>query len=673
MKSRLNSVLRLITVALIFLTPFGAKAQWQVIKGTRKSPVFETQVMTRYVQLGKTRSLAAVIQNSKVHSKLYPHFQETNPDDLAKYLLKSFSRNFSKEKLESVNLYRAETPFDEIRLMIKKRKNDFLISFAFVKKTFLYRSYNETDFFQRLFIATQNQKAKEGKNASFYFFHLPVAPMFWVPTEAWAQGFSFDSSELLRSIDSLRGRVNLNSINNLVFAAQQIGPSINGVSASIDRASGGFQEGAKGIERSLDKMTDTVSDPKTMAKAGVGLGVGIGVGTMFSNAAAMVVNSAFTGVKNLFLDLLSLYRPGEKEQLLKEATQSWGEYEALQKEMFLYEKQIQDIEIALQMTSGKSVEEIFDVNGVKAVSSGLSGRTTAPACGTDEKLFNIDQVSQLKAISSAIQNDSNVKEHLCQKLNQTMDLVEGLANEMNITRALISKNMLVTYNNILENKQKSLEGPEVIDKAVKECRSLIEKRKSALEGRYKTWKCADQRGPEDCRDLKMILEQIPKRLKSCDQKSEEILSSYDSNYLNLAKSIEQMQTKMDQKMENFLRADCVAEDQKPFCNGEDGVIRQVKQAYNTKLEEMKKSYCPDLKADRFKLGRNVLAGNLKSQQDLNPVDMSSSPKSDRFQPQQDLRSPASVGEGSSGEGSNFIGRAWNSFWGGIQSVFKWFF
>ncbi len=632
----------------VLLLAFQSQAAgWQVIKANIKNKNFETSVALRTVKLGKTESLAAVMQNSRISSKLYPNFKKTTTDDIAKYLLKSYPQKYQKESLESVQLYRTENNLEYIRLMVKKRKNDFLISFALVKKPFLYRSYNETDLLQRIFIAEENKKIGDKKSASILKLLM---------NEAQAAGFSYDTQSLLDSFNNAKNKFDFSKLNDLVYASQQIAPSINALSTSVDRQGAGFTQAARGIESSINKL----SDPKNQLLAGTGFGIGVGVGTMFSNVAVMAVSSAYTGIKNLFLDLLSLYRPGERDKLLAESNQAWADYENLQKEMYLYEKQLQDLELALQVASGKPLEQIFDLSDEKNLSKNPSlNGTGGVACRGS---YTTEQLDQLKRIGLALQSDPNVKKQLCQKLDSIMDMIEDLSYQMNVTRALISKNILVAYNNIIENKQKALEGPDVINKAAKECRSLAEKRHEALQERYEAWKCDDQKNSQDCADLKSIMDGVSKRIQNCNQKSSDVMASYDSNYLSLAKSMENMQNKMDERMDDFLKSDCDSRDPKSYCQGQDGVMVKVKKAYNARLAQMKASQCPNLKTDRFGLKSDVLAGQLKTQADLNPVSTSNS------------RSPASVSssQNENTPSGNIFSRMWNGFVGGLKSLLSWF-
>ncbi len=684
-----------VSVFFAFLvTPILSFAGWSFFEASTRNEIFKTHVLIREVTMGRTQSLAAVIQNTRSSSKLYPDFSKETPDNVAHYLLKTFSLKFEKEKIESVYLYRTETKTDHIRLMVKKRKNDFLISFAFVKKTLLFRGYNETDFFQRLFIASENQKSNEKMNSKLF-----QIPGILLEQTAYAAGFSSDAGNLLGSVNQVMGQANLNGSNNFIFAAQQISPaitnganqiagslrggvaSLNGVSSGLNNLSGSFAAGSRGIETSLNNLGNQITNPKNAVLMGAGFMVGGAIGTMFSNAVALVVNSAYTALKTAVLDFFDIYNPGEKEKLLAEVNQSWGEYQSLEKEMYMHEQQLQNLEIALQLASGKTVEELFDVNPNQfSQSRGTNISGSANSC-QPATAIDPSQIENLKNLAAMIKGNPEIRKQLCQKMDQTMDLIESTATEMNIVRTQISKNMLVTYNNVMENRQRSLRTPQVVGKAIKECKSNANEASQAHAERFSKWKCSSHPDTSDCVTLKDLMADIPKEIENCDRKGRDILERDDDNYIKTASSLRDWRKKMNGLTDDFLRSECTAESNKDYCNKQDGTVTQVKKKYNANLEEMKKSQCEDLKTIRFQLNPKVLAGNLpQSQSALTPLPTPNIVSASGELFTGEIRAPAAVASSDGGNSDavkpsepNFIVRGWNAFMGGVKSFFKWFF
>ena len=687
--------MKFFVLILFFLAPNLSFASWNFFEGTTKNEIFQSHVLIREVAMGRTQSLAAVIQNTKASSTLYPDFKKETPDNVAHYLLKTFSTKFEKEKLESVYLYRTETKTDHIRLMVKKRKNDFLISFAFVKKQFLFRGYNETDFFQRLFIASENQKSNEKMTTKLF-----LIPGILLEQQSYAAGFSSDAGNLLGSVNQVMGQANLKGANNFIFASQQIGPSIingasqiagslrggvtslNGLSSAGNRLADSFAAGSRGIESSLNNLGKVVTNPKTALIMGAGFMVGGAIGTMFSNAVALVVNSAYTALKTAVLDFFDIYNPGEKEKLLAEVNQSWGEYQSLEKEMYMHEQQVQNLEIALQLASGKTVEELFDVNPNQlSQSQGIKPNASLNSCQPSTAM-DPSQIENLKSLAAMIKGNPEIRKQLCQKLDQTMDTIESMATEMNIVRTQISKNMLVTYNSVIENKQRSLHTPQVVSKAIKECKANAEDASKAHSDRFSKWKCSSHPETEDCVTLKKLIAEIPKEIEICERKGRDIIERDDDQYIKTASSLRLWRQKMNGLTDDFLRSECTAESNRDYCSKQDGTVTQVKKIYNANLDKMKKSQCEDLKTARFQLNTKVLAGKLPAAQaDLTPLSTQNLVAASGDIGAIDARLPAgdaaldraNPDDVKPSEPNNFIVRGWNAFMGGVKSFFKWFF
>jgi len=670
-------------------------ANWSHFKVAEKGDVFQSHVLVREVKIGKATVLAAILQNTKVSSSLYNDFNKVQADDVAKSLLKSFSPKYEKEMLENVSLYRTQTDLDHIRLLVKKRKNDFLISFAFVKRAYLYRSYNETDFFQRLFIASENKKSAESKTSKL--FHLPTL-LFSEPAQA--AGFSLDGSGLLSSINTVSRSVHLNSLGNFSFAAQNIYSNLDQLTNSINNGANAINNGAKGlqqtttalqaipgatsslktsidsgaktIESSLGTATKTIKDPKTWVAAGAAFQVG----TMFSNVVALGVNTAYTAMRNVLLDFLSIYKPGEKEKILEQADRAWREYESLSEQMYQLEKEMQDLEIALQLATGKSIEEIYnlDEKELSNATSPIHSSLASKACTPGNK-SPINEIEKLRGLAQAINNNPEVRRKLCERVDRNMELIEKLATELTLVRTRLSNSMFVTYNTIYKDKQSSLEAPTVTNKAIKDC---IENAKADIksdEYRLEKWNC--DRSPNDtrCESLKKFIEKSKKDIANCDQKGALVLARDDEQYIATRAALANSKDQMDLAMEEFLMADCEGGAKESYCKGQIASAAKVKAAYNKGLSDLKSNQCRDtnLKAERFSMSKEVYSGNLPtSQMGLTPITTGASVSSsaNEIPSDQATRKPAS--SDSTVSESNGFAKSWNAFLNGVKSLFSWF-
>lgn len=664
-------------------------AHWEFVNVYNKTEIFNSHVLLREVKIGKSMAMAAIVQNSRVSAKLYPDFSKVQPDDVARYLLKSFSPKFDKEMLESVSLYRTETDLDHVRLMVKKRKHDFLISFAFVKKAFIYRSYNETDFFQRLFIAVENKKAGEAKTSKL--FHLPTLLM---PQTAWAADFSMGIDTLLGSIGSVSNQASVSSLSNLAFASQNLDPAtiknatdslsrganaLEAIPSSADRLSGSIFASSKTIEgglhtasTSVDRLTDTVKDPKLWIAGGALFQLG----TMFSNAVALGVNYAFKAMRDILYDFLSIYKPGEKEKLLEQADRAWREYEGLAAQMYQREKDLQELEIALQLASGTSVEQIYnlDEKSLSKDKKSLKLSGTQNSCSA-ESLPSIGEIEKLRQLAESIKTQPGVIEALCKRVDRNMDLIEGLSSELALVRTKLSNSMMVTYNNIYSDKLSSLKAPEVIDKAIKECASNAKEEIKADEFRYKKWNCDNNPTDDRCKELKKFIEETKGDIAQCDEKGKIVLARDDDQYIKTRKSLRESKARMDDAMSSFLRADCIEENKQPYCQGTDGVVVKVKKAYNTSLLSIKAKACPNLKSDRFDLNPKVAAGELPATQtEITPtITSSTNIVSTDVTSDGATRAPATeTADSGDPNKPNLLMRGWNSFISTMKSLFSWF-
>lgn len=678
------------------LLPSLSLAHWDYVKVAEKAEIFQSHVLVREVKIGKSLAMAAILQNSKVSSKLYGDFAKVQPDDVAKYLLKSFSPKFEKEMIENVSLYRTQTDVDHIRLMVKKRKNDFLISFAFVKKAFLYRSYNETDFFQRLFIATENKKSADSKTSKL--FHLPTLLM---SETAHAAGFSFDGTSLLNSINSVSNRVSFNSSNNFAFAAQNLEPGLNKIADSFasgasslqrgvtaieavpsaaDRLSAGFNNGARTIETGLNRVSNTFEDPKTWLKGGVALGVGVQIGTMFSNLVALGINTAYTAMRDVMLDFLSIYKPGEKEAILQQADRAWREYEALSEQMVQNEKELQSLEIALQLASGKSVEEIYnlDPKSMAGATSSLSVTDTGKSC-VPGSIPSLEEIEKLRRLADAIKNNPEVKAKLCERVNRSMNMIEGLSEELTLVRTRLSSSMLVTYNTIYKEKLSSLKAPKVTSKATKECVNNAKDEIEEDEDRFKKWECSKTPNEPRCASLTKLMAETKGDIPGCDDKSEVILARDDDQYIRTRAALRKSRKRMDDAMYGFLSADCEETSKEAYCKKQNGSVAQVKAAYNSSLKTINENQCNDSKvqAPRFVMEKDVYHGNLPTTQDgltPQPVVAGSNlvtANGDPVNTDGEARLPASETTTGTSEPNIFM-RGWNAFMNSMKSLFSWF-
>jgi len=123
---------------------------------------------------------------------------------------------------------------------------------------------------------------------------------------------------------------------------------------------------------------------------------------------------------------------------------------------------------------------------------------------------------------------------------------------------------------------------------------------------------------------------------------------------------------MDRAMSEFMRADCEKSNKEPYCQGKDGNVAKVKEAYNSSLTKMKSSQCPTLQAPRFAMAKDVYGGNLPATQDeLTPqAVVNGAPNTDGD------RLPA-LKKPTNSEPTIFM-RSWNAFMNSMKSLFSWF-
>jgi hypothetical protein len=282
-------------------------------------------------------------------------------------------------------------------------------------------------------------------------------------------------------------------------------------------------------------------------------------------------------------------------------------------------------------------------------------------------LPSLDEIKKLRSLAEMIKNNDTVKAKLCERVDRNMDLIEGLSKELTLVRTRLSNSMMVTYNSIYSEKLTSLKAPEVIGKAVKECSSNAKEEIKADEYRYKTWECEKTPTETRCASLRALIEETKGDTKECEDKGRVVLARDEDQYIATRSALRESKKRMDRAMSEFMRADCEKSNKEPYCQGKDGNVAKVKEAYNSSLTKMKSSQCPTLQAPRFAMAKDVYRGNLPATQDgLTPqAVVNGAPvntDSDRL--------PA-LTEPTNSEPTIFM-RGWNAFMNSMKSLFSWF-